>query len=152
MRTRPGARSTRDATGAPLAGEAPAVTRRPLPVLLVDAAGPENQRALAAHRLAAAGSEHDARADAYSAAAAAGNADRRVDAPPRAHAFGHPGIDVAAVGELRAADGRPPAQHDLVVRGSVPAVSRFDELGARSGAAGKQNDHQCCDSHRVLQG
>src|SRR5882762_810600 len=132
--------------------EAPAVSRRPLPGLLVDAPCLENQRAFAPDRLAAAGPEHDAGADAYSAAAAARDADRRVDAAPRAHAVGHPGIDVASVAELRAARGRPPAQHHLVVRGAIPAVPRFDELGARSGAAGKQNDHQRCDSHTVLQG
>src|SRR5207244_13184417 len=117
MRRRPGARSASrgDATGAILSGEGPAVLRRPLPVLLVDAAGLENQRALAAHRLAAAGSEHDAGADAYSAAATADpEADRRASA--RARAFGHPGVHVAAVRELGAARGRPPAQHPLVVR------------------------------------
>src|SRR6266481_6472691 len=135
MRTRPGARSTRDATGAPLAGEAPAVLRRPLPVLLVDAAGLENQRALAAHRLAATGSEHDAGADAYSAAASAADpeADRR--ASPGACAFGHPGIHVAAVRELGAARGRSPAQHDLVVRRAVPASRGFADP-ARGGATG----------------
>src|SRR5712692_9692500 len=133
MRRRPGGRSGRlsvSREGAPgetprtLAGEAPAVLRRPLPVLLVDAAGVENQRALAAHRLAAAGSEHDAGADAYSAAATADpEADRRASA--RARAFGHPGIYVAAVRELGAARGRPPAQHHLVVRGAVPAARGF---------------------------
>src|SRR2546427_11901231 len=93
MRRRPGARSASrgDATGATLSGEGPAVLRRPLPVLLVDAAGLENQRALAAHRLAASGSEHDAGADAYSATASAADpeADRR--ASPGACAFGQIG-------------------------------------------------------------
>src|SRR6266480_1067079 len=50
------------------AAEGPAVLRRPLPGLLVDTPGPEDQRALAAHRLAATGTEHDAGADAYAAA------------------------------------------------------------------------------------
>src|SRR6266568_4599238 len=135
--------------------EAPAVLRRPLPVLLVDPPVLENQGAFAAHGLAAAGSEHDAGADAYpAAAAAAGNADadRRRDPSPGTRAFGNPCIDVAAVGELGAAGGRAPAQHNLVVRGAVPAVPRYGELAARGGTAGKQNDHQRCGSHRVLQG
>src|SRR5438876_2347606 len=133
--------------------EAPAVFRRPLPGLLVDAPVLEDQRALAArHRLAAAGTEHDAGADAYAAAASPADpeADRR--ASPGAYAVGYPRIHVAAIAELRAAGGRPPAQHDLVVRGAVPAVPRLDELGARARAAGKQNDHQRGDSHTVLQG
>src|SRR5712671_929817 len=150
MRRRPGARSGSrgDATAATLAREAPAVLLRPLPVLLVDAAGLENQRALAAYRLAATGSEHDAGADAYSAAASAADpeADRR--ASPGARAFGHPGIHVAAVRELGAARGRPPAQHDLIVRGSVPACRGFAD-SARGGAAGKQNYDQRCDSHKA---
>src|SRR5712691_5545315 len=149
MRRRPGARSGSrgDATDATLTGETPAVLRRPLPVLLVDAAGRENQRALAAHRLAAAGSEHDAGADAYSATATADpEADRRASA--RARAFGHPGIHVAAVRELGAARGRSPPQHDLVVRGSVPACRGFAD-SARGGAAGKQNYDQRCDSHKT---
>src|SRR5439155_18709799 len=135
------------------AAEGPAVLRRPLPGLLVDTPGPEDQRALAArHRLAAGGTEHDAGADAYAAAAPAADPEANRRASPGAYAVGHPRIHVAAIAELRAAGGRPPAQHDLVVRGAVPAVSRFGELGARSGAAGKQNDHQRCDSHTVLQG
>src|SRR6266702_8038395 len=108
MRRRPGARSASrgDVTGATLAGEGPAVLRRPLPVLLVDAAGLEDQRALAAHRLASAGTEHDAGADAYAAAAPAADpeADRRASAG--AYAVGHPGVHVAAIAELRAAGGR----------------------------------------------
>src|SRR6266705_4289249 len=134
--------------------EAPAVLPRPLPVLLVYPPVLENQGAFAAHGLAAAGSEHDAGADAYPAAAAAGNADsdRRRDPSPGTRAFGNPCIDVATVGELRAAGGRAPAQHNLVVRGAVPAVPRYGELAARGGTAGKQNDHQRCGSHRVLQG
>src|SRR6266568_7945005 len=134
--------------------EAPAVLRRPLPVLLVDPPVLENQGAFAAHGLAAAGSEHDAGANAYPAAAAPGNADadRRRDPSPGTRAFGNPCTDIAAVGELRAAGGRPPVQHDLVVRGAVPAVPRFGELAARGSTAGKHNKHQRCGSHRVLQG
>src|SRR3989442_1753 len=132
--------------------EAPAVLRRPLPVLLVDPPVLENQGAFAAHGLAAAGSEHDAGADAHPAAAGNADADRRMDASPGARAFGHPCGCVTAVGELRAAGGRAPAQHNLVVRGAVPAVPRFGELAARGGTGGKQNKHQRCGSHRVLQG
>src|SRR6266446_743243 len=139
MRRRPGARSASrgDATGATLSGEGPAVLLRPLPVLLVDAAGLENQRALAAHRLAASGSEHDAGADADPASASAADPEAYRRASPGAHAVGHPCVHITAVGELGAAGGRPPPQHDLVVRRAVPASRCFGELGARGGAAGE---------------
>src|SRR5712691_454842 len=151
MRRRPGGRSasregaTREHLQA-LAAEAPAILRRPLPGLLVDAAVLEYERALAAHRFAAAGSEHDAGADAYSAAAADPEADRR--ASPGAHSVGHPRVHVAAVRKLRAARGCAPAQHHLVVSRAVPAAPRFGELAARGSAAGKQNYDQHCDSHK----
>src|SRR6266699_1105543 len=139
-------------TPATLATEAPAVLRRSLPGLLVDATVLEYERALAADRLAAAGSEHDAGADAYSAASAAADPEADRGASPRAHAVGHPCVHVAAVAELRAARGCAPAQHHLVVSRAVPAAPRFGKLAARGGTAGKQNDHQRCDPHRVLQG
>src|SRR5437879_11323964 len=87
--------------------EGPAVFRRPLPGLLVDAPVPEDQRALAAHRLAAAGAEHDAGADAYAAAASPAHpeADRR--APPGAYAVGYPRIHDAAARDVGAPAGRP---------------------------------------------
>src|SRR5258708_17461934 len=69
-------------TPATLATEAPAVLRRPLPGLLVDATVLEYERALAAHGLAAAGSEHDAGADAYSAASAAADPQPHRAPPP----------------------------------------------------------------------
>src|SRR5882762_7343968 len=160
MRRRPGGRSASREGGAN-AMEGPdfetlasgpaeglAILGRPLPVLLAHPPVFENQRAFAADRLAAAGSEHDAGAYAYSATAAAGNSDRRVDAPPGIRAVGHPGIHVAAVSELGAARGRSPAQHDLVVRGSVPAARGFADP-ARGGATGKQNHDQRCDSHKA---
>src|SRR6266568_2370178 len=130
--------------------EAPAVLRRPLPVLLVDPPVLENQGAFAAHGLAAAGSEHDAGADAYPAAAAAGNADsdRRRDPSPGTRAFGNPCIDVATVGELRAAGGRAPAQHNLVVRGAVPAVRGFGDPAARH-ATDEESGDQRCESHKA---
>src|SRR6266545_5965497 len=154
MRRRPGPSARMWIRLAKLASgpaEGPAVFRRPLPGLLVDAAGLENQRAFAADRLPPAGSEHDAGADAYSGATTTANpeADRRASAG--ADAFGRPGIDVAAVGELGAACGRSPAQHHLVVGGSVPASRSFADP-ARGGTAGKQSDQQGCDSHRVPQG
>src|SRR6266699_1017768 len=115
--------------------EAPAVLRRPLPVLLVDSPVLENQGALAAHGLAAAG---------------AGNADadRRRDPSPGTRAFGNPCIDVATVGELGAAGGRAPAQHNLVVRGAVPAVRGFGDPAARH-ATDEESGDQRCESHKA---
>src|SRR5437899_215732 len=152
MRRRPSVRfalregATREP--ATLAAEAPAVFRPPLPSLLVDATVLEHTRTLAAPRLAAAVSEHDACADTYSAAAPAADPEADRGASPGANAVGHPGIHVAAIAELRAAGGRPPAQHHLVVRGAVPAAPCVGELTARGGTAGKHNCDQRCDSHK----
>jgi len=60
----------------------------------------------------------------------------------------HDAIDAAAVRELGAARGRSPAQHDLIVRGSVPASRGFAD-SARAGAAGKQNENQSCKFHKA---
>src|SRR5882724_10615371 len=133
-----------------LAFEGAAVLRRPLPVLLGDASLAENQRALAADRLAAARAEGHARSYPHPAARADAYADRGRGPGARAHALGHPGVDVAAVGELGAARGRAPGAHHLVVGGAVPAALGAGGLARRCAAGEKKEKDLCGDFHDSL--